>query len=112
MTTSSPDPTLSADVLSLSAVSVAFGGLLALGGIDLDVVQGERLAVADHLTRNLAISEPGSSQGTRRRYLGNPVVRYGDGQVITTAAAAETGDVLDAAVGAHAACLPGDLIVR
>jgi branched-chain amino acid transport system ATP-binding protein len=36
-----PAPTL----LRLSSVSVAFGGLLALDGIDLDVVQGERLAV-------------------------------------------------------------------
>jgi branched-chain amino acid transport system ATP-binding protein len=32
-------------LLRLSSVSVAFGGLLALGGIDLDVAQGERLAV-------------------------------------------------------------------
>lgn len=32
-------------LLKLSSVSVAFGGLLALGGIDLDVAQGERLAV-------------------------------------------------------------------
>ena len=32
-------------MLKLSSVSVAFGGLLALGGIDLDVAQGERLAV-------------------------------------------------------------------
>src|SRR6188768_2866185 len=45
MTITAPDQTLSPDLLSLSAVSVAFGGLLALGGIDLDVAQGERLAV-------------------------------------------------------------------
>jgi len=32
-------------LLKLSSVSVAFGGLLALGGIDLDVARGERLAV-------------------------------------------------------------------
>ncbi len=32
-------------LLRLESVAVAFGGLLALGGIDLDVVQGERLAV-------------------------------------------------------------------
>jgi branched-chain amino acid transport system ATP-binding protein len=32
-------------LLKLSSVSVAFGGLLALGGIDLDVAQGERLAI-------------------------------------------------------------------
>jgi branched-chain amino acid transport system ATP-binding protein len=32
-------------LLRLSSVSVAFGGLLALGGIDLDVARGERLAV-------------------------------------------------------------------
>ena len=35
----------STTLLKLSSVSVAFGGLLALGGIDLDVAQGERLAV-------------------------------------------------------------------
>ncbi len=32
-------------LLRLESVSVAFGGLLALGGVDLDVAQGERLAV-------------------------------------------------------------------
>ncbi len=32
-------------LLHLETVKVAFGGLLALGGIDLDVFQGERLAV-------------------------------------------------------------------
>ncbi|MDP9464479.1 MAG: ABC transporter ATP-binding protein [Actinomycetota bacterium] len=32
-------------LLKLSSVSVRFGGLLALGGVDLDVVRGERLAV-------------------------------------------------------------------
>ena len=32
-------------LLKLSSVTVRFGGLLALGGIDLDVVQGERLAI-------------------------------------------------------------------
>ena len=35
----------STTLLELSSVSVAFGGLLALGGIDLDVARGERLAV-------------------------------------------------------------------
>ena len=38
------NPTSTA-LLTLSSVTVAFGGLLALGGIDLDVVRGERLAV-------------------------------------------------------------------
>jgi len=42
--------TIAADIestlkLRVNSVSVAFGGLLALGGIDLDVTQGERLAV-------------------------------------------------------------------
>lgn len=32
-------------LLQLASVSVAFGGLLALGGVDIDVLQGERLAV-------------------------------------------------------------------
>ena len=32
-------------LLNLESVSVAFGGLLALDGIDLDVAQGERLAI-------------------------------------------------------------------
>jgi branched-chain amino acid transport system ATP-binding protein len=32
-------------LLKLSSVSVRFGGLVALGGIDLDVAQGERLAI-------------------------------------------------------------------
>src|SRR4028119_1491040 len=32
-------------VVQLRGVSVAFGGLLALGGVDLDVSQGERLAI-------------------------------------------------------------------
>ena len=32
-------------LLRLEAVKVAFGGLLALGGVDLDVAKGERLAV-------------------------------------------------------------------
>jgi branched-chain amino acid transport system ATP-binding protein len=40
---SATEPTTT--LLRLSSVSVAFGGLLALGGIDLDVAQGERLAV-------------------------------------------------------------------
>ncbi len=39
------DATESTTLLKLTSVSVAFGGLLALGGVDLDVVQGERLAV-------------------------------------------------------------------
>ena len=34
-----------APLLQLEAVKVAFGGLLALGGVDLDVAQSERLAV-------------------------------------------------------------------
>ena len=41
-TTHATEPTT---LLRLDSVSVAFGGLLALGGIDLDVAQGERLAV-------------------------------------------------------------------
>jgi branched-chain amino acid transport system ATP-binding protein len=32
-------------VVELRSVTVAFGGLLALGGVDLDVAQGERLAI-------------------------------------------------------------------
>ena len=32
-------------LLKLSSVSVRFGGLVALGGVDLDVAQGERLAI-------------------------------------------------------------------
>ncbi|WP_051062683.1 ABC transporter ATP-binding protein [Ilumatobacter nonamiensis] len=45
-----PNATTTADpsappLLRLESVAVAFGGLLALGGIDLDVAQGERLAV-------------------------------------------------------------------
>ena len=32
-------------LLKLSSISVRFGGLLALGGIDLDVAEGERLAI-------------------------------------------------------------------
>ena len=32
-------------LLKLRSVSVRFGGLLALGGVDLDVAQGERLAI-------------------------------------------------------------------
>jgi len=32
-------------VVRLRSVSVAFGGLLALGGVDLDVARGERLAI-------------------------------------------------------------------
>ena len=42
-TASATEPTTT--LLKLSSVSVAFGGLLALGGIDLDVAQGERLAI-------------------------------------------------------------------
>jgi branched-chain amino acid transport system ATP-binding protein len=34
-----------APLLRLESVTVAFGGLVALGGIDLDVAQGERLAI-------------------------------------------------------------------
>jgi branched-chain amino acid transport system ATP-binding protein len=34
-----------APVVELRAVAMAFGGLLALGGVDLDVARGERLAV-------------------------------------------------------------------
>jgi branched-chain amino acid transport system ATP-binding protein len=44
-----PDTATRADrdeyVVELRSVVVAFGGLLALGGIDLDVAQGERLAI-------------------------------------------------------------------
>jgi branched-chain amino acid transport system ATP-binding protein len=43
--TSAPVIAPDSALLSLRAVTVAFGGLLALGGIDLDVVRGERLAV-------------------------------------------------------------------
>ena len=32
-------------LLRLESVAVSFGGLRALGGVDLDVVRGERLAV-------------------------------------------------------------------
>ena len=44
MNTVAPDIE-STTLLELRSVSVAFGGLLALGDIDLDVAQGERLAV-------------------------------------------------------------------
>jgi branched-chain amino acid transport system ATP-binding protein len=45
-----PDTTTHADsdgeaVVQLRGVTVAFGGLLALGGIDLDVARGDRLAI-------------------------------------------------------------------
>lgn len=44
-----PSTTTRADsgeaVVQLRSVTVAFGGLLALGGVDLDVAQGERLAI-------------------------------------------------------------------
>ena len=45
-----PDATTRADgatdsVVALRSVVVAFGGLLALGGIDLDVARGDRLAI-------------------------------------------------------------------
>ncbi len=44
-----PDTTTGATsgdpVVELRSVVVAFGGLLALGGVDLDVAQGERLAI-------------------------------------------------------------------
>jgi branched-chain amino acid transport system ATP-binding protein len=42
-TITSAEPTTK--LLELRSVAVAFGGLLALGGVDLDVAQGERLAV-------------------------------------------------------------------
>jgi branched-chain amino acid transport system ATP-binding protein len=47
MTPNSTDTTTAevSPLLRLESVSVAFGGLVALGGIDLDVAQGERLAV-------------------------------------------------------------------
>ncbi|HEX7131636.1 MAG TPA: ATP-binding cassette domain-containing protein, partial [Iamia sp.] len=32
-------------VVQLSSITVAFGGLLALGGVDLDVARGQRLAI-------------------------------------------------------------------
>ena len=38
-------PTGSEPVVHLRGVAMAFGGLLALGGVDLDVAQGERLAI-------------------------------------------------------------------
>lgn len=46
-TTDIEEEATSADLmlLHLESVKVAFGGLLALGGIDLDVARGERLAV-------------------------------------------------------------------
>ncbi len=40
-----PDETMGQPLLRLASVRVAFGGLLALAGIDLDVGQGERLAI-------------------------------------------------------------------
>ena len=44
-----PSTTRTADngdaAVQLRSVTVAFGGLLALGGVDLDVAQGERLAI-------------------------------------------------------------------
>jgi branched-chain amino acid transport system ATP-binding protein len=45
-----PDTTTGAErsgdpAVQLRSVTVAFGGLLALGGVDLDVAQGERLAI-------------------------------------------------------------------
>jgi len=44
-----PDTTTDADsghpAVQLRSITVAFGGLLALGGVDLDVSQGERLAI-------------------------------------------------------------------
>lgn len=47
MTPNSTDTTRAevSPLLRLESVSVAFGGLLALGGVDMDVAQGERLAV-------------------------------------------------------------------
>jgi len=41
----SPTTKLRLPLLRLESVAVAFGGLRALGGVDLDVAQGERLAV-------------------------------------------------------------------
>lgn len=40
-----PTTRLQYPLLQLDSVAVSFGGLRALGGVDLDVVQGERLAV-------------------------------------------------------------------
>ena len=45
MTTIAPVTAPPTTLLKLSSVAVRFGGLLALGGIDLDVVRGERLAI-------------------------------------------------------------------
>ncbi|MEM7340064.1 MAG: ABC transporter ATP-binding protein [Actinomycetota bacterium] len=47
MTTERPDAEqmMSMSLLQLTSVRVAFGGLLALAGIDLDVGQGDRLAI-------------------------------------------------------------------
>src|SRR5690606_35707510 len=38
-------PDRAAPIVQVSSVEVAFGGLLALRGIDLDAAQGERLAI-------------------------------------------------------------------
>ena len=45
MTTNAAAPADAEIVMHLQSVVVAFGGLLALGGIDLDVARGERLAI-------------------------------------------------------------------
>ena len=45
MTTNAAAPADAQIVMHLQSIVVAFGGLLALGGIDLDVARGERLAI-------------------------------------------------------------------
>ncbi|HVM20881.1 MAG TPA: ABC transporter ATP-binding protein [Egibacteraceae bacterium] len=44
-TTTSTDGGTAAKVIELRSIVMAFGGLLALGGVDLDVAQGDRLAI-------------------------------------------------------------------
>ena len=65
-------------LLNLEAVVVAFGGLQALGGVDLEVWKGDRLAVLP---------------GHRAGIIGMRLVRF----AVSTAAAAG-GDVMDAFV--------------
>ena len=45
MAASTSTPSGGAPVVALRSVTVAFGGLLALGGVDLDVARGQRLAI-------------------------------------------------------------------
>ena len=67
--------------------------------------EARRAAVLTNLRGNDSVAEPGSSDGTDRRDLNDPIIPHLNGEIVATTPAPQTGDVIDPFLPAHEACL-------